>query len=195
MTSSPASSSAPPSPSTPTGPSTSTPATTAEVRAGVPADEHADVASGDDRLDALDDALVEVRRVLQRPGYRRRITAGTGAVELATLRLLRAVQRLPGAPSIGDVAELLIIDPSTASRLVDRALAAGLLEKRACADDGRRARLHLTDQGDAVLAAATRQRRSVLAEVTGTWDPHDVEHLVGLLAALRDGFDRVTGDA
>ena len=146
-------------------------------------------------LDELDDALVAVRHVLQRPAYRRRITAGTGAVELATLRLLRAVQRWPGAPSIGDVAEVLIIDPSTASRMVDRALAGGLLDKRACADDGRRARLHLTEQGDAVLAAATRQRRTVLAEVTADWDTDDLQRLVGLLGELLEGFDRVTGDA
>lgn len=148
-----------------------------------------------DHLDALDDALVAVRRVLQRPGYRRRIAAGTGTVELGTLRLLRAVQRLPGAPSIGDVAELLIIDPSTASRLVDRALAAGLLDKRPCADDGRRARLHLSAEGGAVLDAATRQRRAVLAEVTADWDAVDLDRLVELLAALLEGFDRVTGDA
>jgi DNA-binding MarR family transcriptional regulator len=146
-------------------------------------------------LDALDDALVAVRRVLQRPGYRRRIAAGTGAVELGTLRLLRAVQRWSGAPSIGDVAELLIIDPSTASRVVDRALAAGLLEKRTCADDGRRARLHLTEQGEAVLDAATRQRRSVLAEVTADWTTDDLDGLVGRLEELLAGFDRVTGDA
>jgi DNA-binding MarR family transcriptional regulator len=151
--------------------------------------------TGTDHLDALDDALVAVRRVLQRPGYRRRIAAGTGAVELGTLRLLRAVQRLPGAPSIGDVAELLIIDPSTASRVVDRALAVGLLDKRACVDDKRRARLHLTDQGRAVLDAATRQRRAVLAEVTADWDAQDLGRLVGLLDELLDGFDRVTGDA
>jgi hypothetical protein len=51
-------------------------------------------------LDALDEVLVDVRRVLQRPGYRRRLLAAVGGpVELASLRVLRAVERSPCWPT------------------------------------------------------------------------------------------------
>ncbi len=167
-------------------------------------------------LDDLDDALVEVRRALQRPGYRHRLLDGLSVeVSLATLRLLRAVQRTTtpattrattpasaavgdagapvGAPSIGEVAEALAVDPSTASRLVDRAVAGGLLERRACADDRRRTRLHLSERGRRFLDEVTERRRDLLREITFTWSRGDVDDLVGLLRRLREGFDALEG--
>jgi DNA-binding MarR family transcriptional regulator len=148
-------------------------------------------------LDALDEVLVDVRRVLQRPGYRRRLLAAVGGpVELASLRVLRAVERAPSpAPSIGDVAEVLAVDPSTASRTVDRCVAAGHLTRRPCPDDRRRSRLELTAEGRAVLARVTGARRELLAEVTAAWDPADLARLADLLATLVAGFDQLEPSA
>jgi hypothetical protein len=87
-------------------------------------------ADSSDPLDRLDEVLGRIRRVLQRPGYRRRLLEGLSTpVELALLRLLRVVERAGDAPTIGFVADRLAIDPSTASRVVERAVAAGLLER------------------------------------------------------------------
>lgn len=148
------------------------------------------------RHDALDDALVTIRRVLLRPGYRARLLDGLpGQVELATLRLLRTVQRHDGAPSIGEVAEGLMIDPSTASRVVDRAVGSQLLERRACTDDRRRARLHLTPTGTQLLDRATDRRRELLAEVTAEWTEDELDLLVRQLTALLRGFDQLEGSA
>ena len=148
------------------------------------------------RHDALDDALVAIRRVLLRPGYRARLLdALPGRVELATLRLLRTVQRHEAAPSIGEVAEVLTIDPSTASRVVDRAVGSGLLERRACTDDRRRARLYLTPTGTELLDRATDRRRELLAEVTGDWTEDELDLLVRQLTALIAGFDQLEGSA
>jgi DNA-binding MarR family transcriptional regulator len=144
-------------------------------------------------LDELDDALVDVRRVLQRAGYRRRLLAAVGGpVELASLRVLRAVERsADAAPSIGDVAEVLVVDPSTASRTVDRCVEAGLLARVPCRQDRRRSRLELTDQGRAVLDRVTEARRTLLAEVTEDWTEEDVDRLSELLSMLLAGFDRL----
>lgn len=151
---------------------------------------------GTPRHDALDDALVTIRRVLLRPGYRARLLEGLpGHVELATLRLLRTVQRHEGAPSIGEVAELLMIDPSTASRVVDRAVGSELLERRACTDDRRRARLHLTATGTELLDRATDRRRELLTEVTADWTEDELDLLVHQLTALIRGFDQLEGSA
>ena len=141
-------------------------------------------------LDRLDDALVEVRRVLQRPGYRRAVLGElAGTVGLQTIRVLRLVERAEQAPTIGAVAEALVVDPSTASRAVDRAVDAGLLERRVCSDDGRRARLYLTGPGRAVLAEVSARRRSVLARAVRDWEQGDVGALHALLQRLLDGFD------
>jgi len=150
----------------------------------------------DPGLDRLDELLVELRRVLLRPGYRRALLGDlAGTVGLATVRLLRTVQRAGGPPSIGEVAEVLAVDPSTASRVVDRAAEAGLLERRACADDRRRARLRLTSDGEALLAEVTARRRAVLAAAVEGWDRDDLVLLQVLVDRLLAGFDAAAGSA
>ena len=140
-------------------------------------------------LDRLDDVLVEIRRVLQRPGYRRAVLGElAGTVGLQAIRVLRLVEAAEHAPTIGAVAEALVVDPSTASRTVDRAVAAGLLERHVCTDDGRRARLHLTAPGRALLAEVSSRRRRVLARAVQDWEPADVDTLHVLIERLLDGF-------
>lgn len=154
---------------------------------------------GDERallLDELDEALTRIRRVLLRPGYRQRLLAGLPQdVPLGVLRLLRVVQRASDPPSIGAVADVLTVDPSTASRMVDRAVERGELERRTCVDDARRTRLHLTPAGQALLDTATHRRRELLAEVTSDWAPDDLDDLVGHLERLQAGFDELEGSA
>lgn len=150
-------------------------------------------APGTELLDTLDDALVTVRRASQSLEYRRRllegidIPGGTG-----TLRVLRAVERSTrDAPSIGEVAASLGLDPSTTSRMVERCVADGLVSREPHPGDRRRSHLKLTDRGRDVLAAATRNRRTLLSEVTADWEHGDLSGLVGLLRTLNEGFDRV----
>lgn len=107
------------------------------------------------------------------------------------LRLLRVVQRAGVPPSIGLVAETLAVDPSTASRVAERAVASGYLERQPCANDRRRVRLDLTAAGREVLDAVTDRRREMLADVTSDWDDDDIEDLVELLTALQTGFDQL----
>ena len=141
-------------------------------------------------LDALDEALVGLRRAQQHPAFRHRLLEGLSHdVELGTLRLLRAVQRDEDDPTIGKVAEVLVIDPSTASRVVDRAVTADFLRRRPCAQDGRRSRLQLTPAGEKLLEDVNRRRREVLAEVTSSWNPVDVRQLVVLLRTLVTELD------
>lgn len=148
-------------------------------------------------LTVLDDALFDIQRVVRRPGYRRRLLAAVDApVELSTVRVLRAVERAgDAAPSIGDIADRLTIDPSTASRFVDQQIDAGYLLRHRCTDDGRRSRLSLSDTGRALLDEVTDARRRILAEVTAGWDAADLEHLGDLLARLRNDFDDLENQA
>lgn len=147
----------------------------------------------DRRLDALDDALLRTRRLAQRDGYRRRILEGLDVPGgLTAVRALRAVERVGSrAPSIGDVAAMLGLDPSTTSRIVDRCVNAGLLARERHPTDRRRTQVALTHSGHALLDSATRNRRALLDEVTSGWAGEDLERLVTLLEELADGFDRL----
>ncbi|MCA1784217.1 MAG: MarR family transcriptional regulator [Intrasporangiaceae bacterium] len=144
-------------------------------------------------LTVLDDALFDIQRVARRPGYRKRLLAALDApVELSTVRVLRAVERAGDeAPSVGDIAERLTIDPSTASRFVDQQIDAGYLLRHRCTADGRRSRLSLSDTGRALLVEVTAARRRILAEVTAGWDTADLDQLGELLAQLRNDFDHL----
>lgn len=133
-----------------------------------------------------------IRRAFQRPNYRDHLMRELSSdIELAVLRLLRAVQRFDEPPSVGFVARVLVIDPSTASRLVDSAARAALLERRPCSKDRRKTRLHLTKRGQEILEEVTARRRELLAGVTAQWNRHDLRTLVELLLRLQSGFDEL----
>jgi DNA-binding MarR family transcriptional regulator len=146
-------------------------------------------------LDALDDALTRVRRALVHPRYRRELLGRLGRdVPLSTLRVMRIVERHGVAerrPTIGKVAEHLGIDPSTASRGVEDAVARGYLDRSPCADDRRRSRLSLTADGHELLDALSGARRELLGEVTDDWDEQELRALVDALERLHDGFRRL----
>ncbi|HET7684591.1 MAG TPA: MarR family winged helix-turn-helix transcriptional regulator [Marmoricola sp.] len=61
----------------------------------------------------------------------------------------------PQGPTIGDVAELLLVKHHTAGELVDRTQALGFVERVRDADDHRRVRLRLTERGQEVLHQLT----------------------------------------
>jgi DNA-binding MarR family transcriptional regulator len=147
-------------------------------------------------LEELDAALLDVRAMVQRPHYRQRLLSRLGRhVELGTLRVLRAVERAgDDGPSVGSIAEALAIDPSSASRSVERCVAEGLLARRTSEQDRRRTKIRLTSDGRSVLDSANTVRRGMLAEVTKEWTSADVEQLVDLLMRLRAGFDRLEAE-
>ncbi|MDT0406968.1 hypothetical protein, partial [Streptomyces edwardsiae] len=79
------------------------------------------------RYNQLDELLVRIHTVRQRPGWRRRLIDASGSVpSLSTLRVLRAVEQREKAgqsASIGEVAENMAVEHSTASRTVANVVA------------------------------------------------------------------------
>jgi DNA-binding MarR family transcriptional regulator len=94
-------------------------------------------------------------------------------------QLLLAIRghRDPAGPTIGDVAGYLLIRHHSAVELVDRAVAAGLVERRQDADDLRAVRLGLTTDG------ADRLARLAALHV------EELRRLAPQLEALWDGLD------
>ncbi|OWM10862.1 MarR family transcriptional regulator [Mycolicibacterium peregrinum] len=146
------------------------------------------------RYNQLDELLVRIHIVRQRPGWRRRLIDASGSVpSLSTLRVLRAVEQREKAghsASVGEVAEYMAVEHSTASRTVANVVAAGLLTKTHDAEDQRRCVLTLTEEGRNALADVTERRREMVAETVAEWSESDVDKLVDLLEQLVTDFER-----
>ncbi|HEU5156953.1 MAG TPA: MarR family winged helix-turn-helix transcriptional regulator [Streptosporangiaceae bacterium] len=92
--------------------------------------------------------------------------------------------------TVGSVAELLGIDPSTASRLVGHAIDAGFIARRPSPRDARRANLQLTDAGRRLKAVADRFRRAYLAELLADWNEGERAEFARLLSRFTDAAVR-----
>ncbi len=107
--------------------------------------------------------------------------AATVGVTPAQHQLLLAVRGHPdpAGPTIRDVAGYLLVRHHSAVELVDRAVAAGLVERRQDGDDSRAVRLRLTADG------ADRLARLAALHL------EELRRLAPQLEALWDGLDTV----
>jgi DNA-binding MarR family transcriptional regulator len=143
-------------------------------------------------LERLDAALMRLRRLWTAPRTQAGMRAGDEPVELSTVLVVDALARGPEQHlGVADVAERLDVTPSTASRLVDRAVAAGMVERRVAPDDARRADLLLTDAGSALHERARSFRTRYLDSVLAAWPQSDITTLADHL----DRFARAVTDA
>ncbi len=88
--------------------------------------------------------------------------------------------------SVGDVARLLGLDQSGASRMVAAAEAGGYVDRARAASDARRSALRLTPGGRALLRSARGWQRSTFAELTATWPEEDRDRFAAYLRRLAD---------
>jgi DNA-binding MarR family transcriptional regulator len=106
-------------------------------------------------------------------------------VSVSQLRALLIIGR--HAPTnLNQLAEELGAIPSSASRLCDRLVAAGLVTRRTGSADRREVELRVSVEGQRLLDQLGELRRAELATVLGAMDP---ESRQALLAGLR-GFQR-----
>jgi DNA-binding MarR family transcriptional regulator len=71
----------------------------------------------------------------------------------------------PRGPTLGEAAEYLLVTPSSASELVDRAESGGYVQRQRCAEDARVVRLQLTSVGEKKLERLTIDVLAELARV------------------------------
>ncbi len=133
-------------------------------------------------LEQLDSALLALRRFVSPELARPRIEHEGTVIELSTMLVVDAIDRSAlGEVSVREVAESLQVAPSTASRLVDRAVGAGMVASAPSEDDPRRRVLHLTGAGRRLQRAARRHRTQRLGAATAEWSRDDLEHFAELL--------------
>ena len=87
-------------------------------------------------------------------------------------QLLVAIKGHPGGrpPAVGDLAGYLLQRPHSTVELIDRAEAAGLVQRMPDADDGRVVRVRLTAAGERVLRKLTRAHLERLHELATVLD-------------------------
>jgi DNA-binding MarR family transcriptional regulator len=130
-------------------------------------------------------AFGRLRRLWESPGLRRRFHERMGvAIDPAIVRTLRAVATATDECGVGDVAEALNVDGSTASRLVDKAAALGYLARSGSERDRRRTMLSLTTTGADLQRRSLRVREELLAELTADLTDDDIDLLADLLERL-----------
>lgn len=127
----------------------------------------------------------QYRRLLElRTGLRRFLAWSEAQAKAAGMtpaqhQLLLAVRGHPGdlPPTVGEVAEYLLLRPHSAGELVHRAADAGLVERVPDAADSRMVRVRLTAEGAhrlATLAAAHHEELARLApRLRPLWDGLD----------------------
>ena len=142
-------------------------------------------------LDALDEALVRLRRLWT--ASRAHVVDDLGQrVEMSSVLVVEACARaaVSAETTVGDVAAFLDVEPSTASRLVDRAARAGLVVRTPSTVDARRAALRLTDAGRGLRARAVAARLAWLRGLVRDWPEQDVRALSDVLGRFADAVDQ-----
>jgi DNA-binding MarR family transcriptional regulator len=93
-----------------------------------------------------------------------------------------------------DLADALRVDPSTATRAVQRLVRAGLAERRPSDEDGRVVMVSATMHGRACHEAISRRRRQAMESMLGEFDARERRHLADLLERFVAALDHLAAE-
>jgi len=105
----------------------------------------------------------------------------TGRLTPTKLRALDVLAE-SGGLRLGELAQRVGVEETTATRMVDRLETLGLVHRSASAADRRVTVVTLTARGEEVVAVMEEQRRAFFADVLIALDPEEREELVRLSA-------------
>ncbi|MFI1392958.1 MarR family winged helix-turn-helix transcriptional regulator [Streptomyces griseoaurantiacus] len=115
----------------------------------------------------------------------RSLAAVEDGVTLPQFRML-IVLSTRGATKLVALAELLQVAPSTAMRMVDRLITAGLAVREVNPESRRETLLTLTEEGRRTVAGVVARRRAAIASIVERLDPAHRAALVEALAAFNE---------
>lgn len=139
---------------------------------------------GVDDVDEVTRAVLTASRLLVAVSARS-LSAVEERVTLPQFRMLMALSTR-GATKLVTLAELLHVAPSTAMRMVDRLIAAGLADRQTSLADRRVTLLRLTGEGRRTVREVTARRRADLAEIVKRLDPEQRVDLIEALTAFNE---------
>jgi DNA-binding MarR family transcriptional regulator len=108
---------------------------------------------------------------------------GISVHQFNVLRILRGMHPNPG--SIKEITDRMIDKSSNASRLVDKLIAKGLVQKSKCSEDNRRAEVVISDHGLSLLREATERVDNFTYTFANNLSEPEVATLNQLLDKLR----------
>ncbi|MGP4090548.1 MarR family winged helix-turn-helix transcriptional regulator [Streptomyces sp. KR55] len=141
-------------------------------------------AGGMDDVDAVTRAVLTASRLLVAVSARS-LAKVEERVTLPQFRML-VVLSSRGAMKLVALADVLQVAPSTAMRMVDRLITAGLADRHTNPDNRRETLLQLTEEGRRTVADVTARRRSEIAAIVERLDPHQRAALVEALTAFNE---------
>jgi DNA-binding MarR family transcriptional regulator len=106
---------------------------------------------------------------------------------------LAAVHRCAPA-RVKDIAEMLHVDLSVASRQVAALEAAGYVRRDPDPDDRRSHRVSPTEAGESAMQQAHERIAGVFARALADWDEEEMTHLTAALRRLRLDYERAASD-
>jgi DNA-binding MarR family transcriptional regulator len=137
-----------------------------------------------DDVDAVTRAVLTASRLLV--GVSARSLAEVGErVTLPQFRML-VVLATRGATKLVVLADLLHVAPSTAMRMVDRLITAGLADRQTNPDNRRETLLTLTEEGRKTVEDVTARRRTEITAIVARLTPEQREALVEALSAFNE---------
>jgi DNA-binding MarR family transcriptional regulator len=135
-----------------------------------------EVGSGDDHIDDLRDALVQISFVLMATLTE---VAAEHDLSLTQLRMLGILR--DREPTMADLATFTGLERSTISGLIDRAAQRGLVVRSADPRDGRSVRLSLTKQARGLVPEVTAAIADRIKPLTGHLSAAEQKRLTALL--------------
>jgi DNA-binding MarR family transcriptional regulator len=135
-------------------------------------------------VDAVTDAVLTASRLLVAVSARS-ISAAGDAITLPQFRLL-VVLHTRGPLKHADLAEYLGVTPSTASRMVDRLVTVGVVDRQHSQVSRREIVIALTREGAKIVRQVTARRRKEIAKIVARM-PDEARHgLVDVLNAFAE---------
>lgn len=139
-------------------------------------------ASADGDVDAVTDAVLRASRLLVAVSARS-IAAVDDSITIPQFRML-VVLESRGPLKLATLADYLRVNPSTATRMVDRLVAADLVSRTANPASRRELVVALTETGSAIVRQVTERRRSEIARIVGRMPASSRRGLVRALSAF-----------
>jgi DNA-binding MarR family transcriptional regulator len=96
--------------------------------------------------------------------------------------------------TMSSLAGRLRVNPSTATRAVDRLVSGGLVERFHSPDDGRVVLVRITEEGRRCHAQVAARRAHVMSTILGAFTAAERVVLAGLLERLVESIDEVAGE-
>ncbi|MFI7600314.1 MarR family winged helix-turn-helix transcriptional regulator [Actinoplanes sp. NPDC049681] len=139
--------------------------------------------------DALVGAFLTASRALVGVAARS-LAAGTSDITLSQHRAL-VLLASRGPQRMADLASLLGVNSSTATRHCDRLQRRGLLQRDRSPDDGRAVRVSLTDAGHRLVQQVTQARRAEISQILRAMPDRSRQHLIAALHSFAEAAGEV----